>query len=121
MLHRAIIGTFERFIGILIEQYAGKFPLWLAPVQVALTTITNDLDDHGLIVYEQLKAAGVRVIFDNSAEKIGYKIRALSERKIPIIATIGKVEKENGTLSVRRLGGQEQEVMSVEGLVGLCL
>jgi threonyl-tRNA synthetase len=117
MLHRAIIGTFERFIGILIEQYAGKFPLWLAPVQVALTTITNDLDDHGMKIYEQLKEAGVRVIFDNSAEKIGYKIRALSERKIPIIATIGKVEKENGTVSVRRLGGQEQETMSVEGLI----
>ena len=121
MLHRAIIGTFERFIGILIEQYAGKFPLWLAPVQVAVTTITNDLDDHGLMVYERLKSSGVRVIFDNSAEKIGYKIRALSEKKIPIIATIGKNERENGNITIRRLGSQEQETISVEELIRIAL
>jgi threonyl-tRNA synthetase len=119
MLHRAIIGTFERFIGILIEQYAGKFPLWLAPIQVAVTTITNDLDEHGLMVFEKLKAAGVRVIFDNSAEKIGYKIRALSEKKIPIIATIGKNERENNNISIRRLGSQEQEIISIEELIKL--
>jgi threonyl-tRNA synthetase len=119
MLHRAIIGTFERFIGILIEQYAGKFPLWLSPIQVAVTTITNDLDEHGLMVFEKLKAAGVRVIFDNSAEKIGYKIRALSEKKIPIIATIGKNERENNNISIRRLGSQQQEIITIEELIKL--
>ena len=117
MLHRAIIGTFERFIGILIEQYAGKFPLWLTPIQVAVVTITNEVDDHAKIVHDQLKKAGIRAIFDNSSEKIGYKIRALSERKIPIIASIGKNERENNTLSIRTLGSQEQRTMNVQELI----
>lgn len=116
MLHRAIIGTFERFIGILIEQYAGKFPLWLAPVQVAVVTITSDLSDYGQKIYDELIAAGVKAELDISSEKINYKIRSFSNQKVPIIAVIGKQEAANGTVTLRRLGSDSQETVTVDML-----
>lgn len=121
MLHRAIIGTFERFMGILIEEYAGKFPLWLAPVQVAVVGITNDLDEHITEINSRLIEAGVRSELDISREKVNYKIRNFSNQKVPIIAIIGKKEQEDGTVTLRRLGIEEQMIVSVDELVQLVL
>jgi threonyl-tRNA synthetase len=117
MLHRAILGTFERFIGILIEEYSGRFPLWLAPVQVAVVTITNDFDNYASEVYKTLHSAKVRTTLDISADKVNYKIRNFSNKKVPIIAIIGKQEIENNTVTLRRLGQDAQEQVSVEDLV----
>jgi threonyl-tRNA synthetase len=121
MLHRAIIGTFERFIGILIENYSGRFPLWLAPIQVSIATITNDVDDYGKLVYDELKANGIRCSLDISSEKINYKIRNLFNQKIPIIVIIGKEERNEGVVTVRQIGLNDQEntKMSVENLIKL--
>jgi len=128
MLHRAILGTFERFIGILIENYAGKFPLWLAPLQVALCTITNTQDGYALQVLEKLKAAGIRAVCDTESEKINSKIRRHSLQKTPIIAVIGKDEAENSTLTLRLIEGfndlnklslQDGATISVGELVGI--
>ena len=121
MLHRAIIGTFERFMGILIEEYAGKFPLWLAPVQVAVVGITNDLDEHITQIHKKLIDAGIRSELDISREKVNYKIRNFSNQKVPIIAVIGKKEQEAGTVTLRRLGGAEQETVSVDELINVIL
>ncbi len=109
MLHRTVLGSFERFIGILIEQYAGHFPLWLGPVQAVVATITKEGDQYAEIVADQLSNAGLRVRTDLRNEKIGYKVREHSLAKIPIILAIGKKEAENGTVSLRRLGYKEQE------------
>ena len=117
MLHRAIIGTFERFIGILIEEYAGKFPLWLAPVQVAIVGITNDQDDYIVSLQEKFTRAGIRSELDISREKVNYKIRNFSNQKVPIIAVVGKKEQENNTLSLRHLGSDEQQVLPVDEFV----
>lgn len=119
MLHRAILGSLERFIGILIEEYAGKFPLWLAPRQVAIATITSDLNDYALEVQKALIDNGVRTDINISPDKINYKIREFSNQKVPMIAVIGKQEKENKQVTIRRLGTTEQEVLSVEQLVAL--
>lgn len=119
MLHRAILGSLERFIGILIEEYAGRFPLWLAPIQVAIATITSDLNDYALEVQKALIDNGVRTDINISPDKINYKIREFSKQKIPMIAIIGKQEKENKQVTIRRLGTTEQEVLSVEQLVKL--
>ncbi len=119
MLHRAILGSLERFIGILIEEYAGRFPLWLAPIQVAIATITSDLNDYALEVQKALIDNGVRTDINISPDKINYKIREFSKQKIPMIAIIGKQEKENKQVTIRRLGTIEQEVLSVEQLVKL--
>ena len=105
MLHRAIFGTFERFIGILIEHYAGKFPLWLAPVQAVVATIVSDADDYANEVVEQLRAAGLRVEADLRNEKINYKVREHSLAKVPLLLVVGKREAEEGTVALRRLGG----------------
>lgn len=121
MLHRAIIGTFERFMGILIEEYAGKFPLWLAPVQVAVVGITNELDDHISAIHAKLIAAGIRSELDISREKVNYKIRNFSNQKVPIIAVIGKKEQEDGTVTLRRLGSQDQETILVDELISIVL
>ncbi len=110
MLHRAILGSMERFIGILIENYAGNLPLWLAPVQAVVATITNSVDDHATKVYNQLKDAGLRVELDLRSEKIGYKVREHSTKKVPYILAIGAQEAENNTVAVRRLGTQGQQV-----------
>ena len=117
MLHRAILGSFERFIGILVEQYAGGFPLWLAPTQVAVTTITSDGDDFAGQVAERLKAAGLRVVLDTSAEKISYKVRLHSHAKVPAIIAVGKREAEDGSVSIRRLGSKEQQSLALDEAV----
>ena len=117
MLHRAILGSFERFIGILIENYAGKFPLWLAPVQAVVTTITQDGDDYARAVLKELKAAGLRAELDLRNEKINYKVREHSLRKVPFIVAIGKREAEEGTVAVRRLGDNKQEVLALRDFV----
>jgi threonyl-tRNA synthetase len=118
MLHRAVLGSFERFLGILIENYAGKFPLWLSPVQVVVATITSDADDYAKDVVEKLKAAGLRAELDIRNEKINYKIRELSaDRKIPVIAVVGRREAEEGKLALRRLGSQGQTILSVEEVI----
>lgn len=119
MLHRAIIGTFERFIGILIEEYAGKFPVWLAPVQVALVGITNDQDEYLQVLHHKLVDAGIRSELDISREKVNYKIRNFSSLKVPLIAIAGKKEQEDGTVTIRKLGQEEQETVSVEKLIDI--
>ncbi|ACR47224.1 threonyl-tRNA synthetase [Rickettsia peacockii str. Rustic] len=119
MLHRAILGSLERFIGILIEEYAGRFPLWLAPVQVAIATITSDLNDYALEVQKALIDNGVRTDFNISPDKINYKIREFSNQKIPMIAVIGKQEQKNKQVAIRRLGTTDQEVLSVEQLIAV--
>ncbi|HAJ04593.1 MAG TPA: threonine--tRNA ligase [Brevundimonas sp.] len=114
MLHRAILGSFERFIGIMIENYAGAFPLWLAPVQIVVATIVSDADDYAKQVAEKFKAAGLRVETDLRNEKVGYKVREHSVAKVPVIAVVGKNEAEEGKVAIRRLGSQGQEIVSIE-------
>jgi threonyl-tRNA synthetase len=114
MLHRAILGSLERFIGILIEHYEGKFPLWLAPVQVVVATITSEADAYADEVARQLREAGLRVELDLRNEKINYKVREHSVGKVPVIFVAGKREAEERTVSVRRLGSQEQKVISLD-------
>ncbi|WP_294352313.1 threonine--tRNA ligase [uncultured Sphingomonas sp.] len=113
MLHRAILGTFERFIGILIEHHAGRFPLWLAPVQVVVATIVSDADDYAHQVAAELRAAGLRVETDLRNEKINYKVREHSVAKVPVLLVVGKREADEGTVAVRRLGSQGQEVVTL--------
>ncbi len=119
MLHRAILGSFERFIGILTENYAGKFPLWLAPIQVVVATITNESDEYAANVVEKLKAVGFRVEADFDAQKINSKIREHSLKKVPYILAIGKKEAENSSVSVRQLGEEKQAVMSVDEFIAI--
>ena len=118
MLHRAILGTFERFIGILIEHHAGKFPLWLAPVQAVVATIVSDADDYARQVVAKLQAAGLRAEADLRNEKINYKVREHSLAKVPLLLVVGKREAEEGTVAVRRLGSDEhQRVISLDEAV----
>jgi threonyl-tRNA synthetase len=113
MLHRAILGSFERFIGILIENYAGRLPIWLAPVQVTVATIVSDADQYAREVFNQLKAAGIRAEIDLRNEKINYKVREHSLAKTPIMLVVGRREAEEGTVAVRKLGVKEQETLAV--------
>jgi threonyl-tRNA synthetase len=117
MLHRAILGSFERFLGILIEQYAGRFPLWLAPVQVAVVTIVSDADDYAHEVAAALKAAGVSVITDTANSKINAKIREHSLQHVPVIAVVGRKEAEMRTVALRRLGVEAQETLPLDEAV----
>ncbi|MFW2341441.1 threonine--tRNA ligase [Brevundimonas sp.] len=117
MLHRAILGSFERFIGIMIENYAGAFPLWLAPVQAVVATIVSDADDYAREVAAKFKAAGLRVETDLRNEKVGYKVREHSVAKVPVIAVVGKNEAEEGEVALRRLGSQAQEIVSIEDAI----
>jgi threonyl-tRNA synthetase len=117
MLHRAILGSFERFIGILIENHAGRFPLWLAPCQAVVATITSDADDYAGEVVAALRAAGLRVEGDTRNEKINYKVREHSDAKTPAILAIGKQEVENRTVSIRRLGAQGSKTMTLDEVV----
>ena len=117
MLHRAILGSIERFTGVLIEHYAGRFPLWLAPVQVVAATITHDGNDYAAEVIETMTEAGLRAALDISNEKIGYKVRHHSVAKVPVLLAIGKREAEERTVSVRRLGSKEQEVLALDDAV----
>jgi threonyl-tRNA synthetase len=114
MLHRAILGSFERFIGIMIENYAGAFPLWLSPVQAVVATITSDADGYAEEVAERLRKAGLRVETDLRNEKVGYKVREHSVGKVPVIAVVGRNEAEKGEVAIRRLGSQAQQVVSIE-------
>ena len=117
MLHRAILGTFERFIGILIEQYAGRFPLWLAPTQVVVATIVDAADDHARDVARRLEAAGLRVELDLRNEKINRKVREHLVAHVPHLAVVGKREAEEDTVALRSLGEERQQVMAVDELV----
>ena len=119
MLHRAILGTFERFIGILIEHHAGRFPLWLAPCQAVVATIVSDADDYAVEVAAALKAAGLRAEADLRNEKITYKVREHSLAKVPALLVVGKREAEEGTVAIRRLGDQGQTVLPLAEAIAL--
>jgi threonyl-tRNA synthetase len=120
MLHRAIIGTFERFLGILIEHYAGKFPLWLAPVQAVVTTIVSDADDYAKDVAAKFASQGIRVETDLRNEKINYKVREHSLKKVPLLLVVGKREAEEGTVALRRLGSEERQlIMTVDEAISM--
>ncbi len=114
MLHRAILGTLERFIGIMIEHYAGRMPLWLAPTQAVVTPITSEANDYANKVYEALKDAGLRVKLDLRNEKINYKVREHSHAKVPAILVVGMREAEEGKVSIRRLGSNNQVVLPLD-------
>ena len=117
MIHRAILGSFERFIGILIENYAGKLPLWLAPCQVVIASITSDVNSYVNEVASLLKEMNVRVETDTRNEKISYKVREHSASKVPVIMVIGKKEMEERTISIRRLGSSENTSFSLNDIV----
>jgi threonyl-tRNA synthetase len=113
MLHRAIFGSMERFIGILIEHYAGRFPLWLAPVQIVVASITEEANDYAAEVRSACAAAGLRAVLDNGNEKISYKVREHSLAKVPVMLVVGRREAENRAVAVRRLGGNAQEALAL--------
>ncbi|MBR1648742.1 MAG: threonine--tRNA ligase [Alphaproteobacteria bacterium] len=117
MLHRALFGSIERFLGILIEHHAGKLPLWLSPEQVVVAPIVSEFDDYAIEVANKLKAAGVLAKTDLRNEKINYKVREHSMAKIPVIAVVGAKEKENTTVTIRRIGSEKQSVMSLDEFV----
>ncbi len=121
ILHRAIFGTFERFIGVLIEHYAGQFPLWLAPTQLAILTVTNEVDSYAIEISDVLKKQGVRVKVNLTSEKISHKIRLHSLNKVPILWIVGKNEVASKTVSVRNLGSERQESFSYEKAAELLL
>ena len=114
MLHRAILGTFERFLGILIEHHAGRFPMWLAPVQAVVCTITSDANDYADDVAATLRAGGLRVETDLRNEKINYKVREHSLAKVPVLVVVGKKEAETRGVALRRLGGANQEILALD-------
>ncbi|HWU94744.1 MAG TPA: threonine--tRNA ligase, partial [Sphingomonas sp.] len=117
MLHRAIFGSYERFIGILIEHFAGKLPTWLAPTQAVVATIVSDADDYAVQVTKRLEAAGIRVETDLRNEKINYKVREHSVAKVPNLLVVGKREAEEGTVALRVLGSQGQQMLSLDEVV----
>ena len=119
MLHRAILGSFERFIGILIEHYAGKLPVWLAPVQAVVATIVSDADDYARDVASQLQAGGIRVESDLRNEKINYKVREHSLAKVPHLLVVGKREAEEGTVAIRTLGEERQRFMPLAEAIAM--
>ncbi|BCA60472.1 threonine--tRNA ligase [Sphingomonas sp. HMP6] len=119
MLHRAILGTFERFLGILIEHHAGRFPLWLAPVQAVVATIVSDADDYAIEVVEKLKAAGLRVETDLRNEKINYKVREHSLAKVPNLLVVGKREAEEGKVALRQLGSDRQQFLTLDDAIAM--
>jgi threonyl-tRNA synthetase len=119
MIHRAICGSMERFLGILIENFAGHFPLWLAPVQAVVTTITSEADAYANEVQAKLLSAGLRTEIDLRNEKINYKVREHSLAKVPVIIVCGKREAEEGTVNIRRLGQQNQQSMSLEAALAM--
>jgi threonyl-tRNA synthetase len=119
MLHRAIFGSIERFLGVLIEHYAGAFPLWLAPVQAVVATITSEADDYAVKAAAVFRKAGLRVETDLRNEKVGYKVREHSLAKVPVIAVVGRREAEEGKVAIRRLGSQAQTVVTLEEAVAL--
>ncbi len=121
MLHRAILGSLERFTGILIEHYEGKFPLWLSPIQLVVATITSKADQYAKEIEEKFIEKGIRVILDSRNEKINYKVREHSVNKIPYIFVVGVNEMENGTVAIRKLGSNKQEIISIEDSINMIL
>jgi threonyl-tRNA synthetase len=119
MIHRVVFGSIERFIGILIEHYAGKFPTWLAPVQVRLLPITDRNNEYSDKVEAALKAAGIRVESDKRQEKTGFKVREAQLQKIPYMLVIGDKEAEDGTVAVRRRDGTTTETMPYEQFIDM--
>ena len=117
MLHRAILGSFERFLGITIEQYAGRFPLWLAPVQAVVATIVSDADGYAEEVVAAMRAAGLEANADLSNQKINAKVREHSLAHVPVLAVVGRKEAENRTVALRRLGSQAQEILPLDEAV----
>jgi threonyl-tRNA synthetase len=117
MLHRAIFGSYERFVGILIEHFAGRFPVWLAPVQAVVATIVSDADDYARDVVAKLEAAGIRVESDLRNEKINYKVREHSLAKVPHLLVVGRREAEEGKVALRTLGSEGQTFLSVEDAI----
>jgi len=114
MLHRAVLGSMERFIGILIEQHEGKFPFWLAPIQVMVCNITDDQADYVRKIVDRMAAEGFRVESDLRNEKVGYKVRAHTLARVPFILVAGDRERDEGTVSVRNLSGENIGTFSVE-------
>ena len=119
MLHRAIVGSLERFIGVLIEHHAGKFPLWLAPVQVAVATVVADADPYAQDVVAALKAAGLRVVLDTENQTVNYKVRQHSLAKTPNLMVLGRREAENRTITLRKLGVEGQESLALEAAISM--
>ena len=117
MLHRALFGSLERFTGILIEHYAGKLPLWLSPVQVAILPINDEHHDYAKEILNQLEKISIRPIIDLRNEKINYKIREHSVEKIPILMICGSKEVQNKTITLRRLGQEAQQTESLEKII----
>ena len=117
MIHRAVLGSFERFIGILIENYAGKLPFWLAPQQVVIASIISEVDDYSIEILELLKKEGIRAEVDLRNEKISYKVRDHSSKKVPIILAIGKNEMNNKTVSMRRIGSKETNELQLDDAI----
>ena len=117
MLHRAILGSMERFVGVLIEHHAGKFPLWLSPVQAVVATIVSDADSYAQEAVQALKDAGLRVESDLRNEKINYKVRERALAKVPYLLVAGRREAENRTLTVRRLGSDAQENLALSAVL----
>jgi threonyl-tRNA synthetase len=117
MLPRAILGSLERFIGILIEQHAGHFPLWLAPVQAVVATITEEADAYAGEVAAAFSAAGMRVELDTGSDKIAYKVREHSLAKVPLLLVVGAREAERRAVSLRRLGSPQQEALALDAAV----
>ena len=121
MLHRAIFGSLERFIGILIEHHAGNLPLWLAPTQVKVLTITSDADDYAEEVAQALRDAGLRAETDLRNEKISYKVREHSVAKVPVLLAVGQREVDERNVAMRRLGSKKQTVLSLDDAVAQLL
>ena len=117
MLHRAILGSFERFLAILIEHYSGNFPLWMAPTQYAVATVTNEADAYAREVHEMLAAKGLIGVLDTGSDKIGYKVRLHSTAKVPVILAVGKREGEERTVSMRRLGSKDQQSLALDDAI----
>ena len=117
MIHRAVLGSFERFIGILLENYSGKLPFWLAPQQVIIASIISDVNDYSTKIMEQLRKEGIRADVDLRNEKISYKIREHSSKKVPIIIAIGNNEKSEKTVSIRRIGSTETEILDLKDAI----
>ena len=121
MLHRAILGSLERFTGILIEHYEGRFPIWLSPVQVVIATITSKADDYAKKVESIFRENGIRTILDDRNEKINYKVREHSVNKVPFIFVVGTNEMKDSTVAIRRLGSNNQEILDLENSISLIL
>ena len=117
MLHRAIVGSMERFIGVLIEHYAGKFPLWLAPVQAVVATVVGDAEPYAREVVATMKKAGLRVELDTENQTVNYKVRRHSLAKVPNLLVLGRREAENRSVTLRKLGSEGQESLTLDAAI----